>query len=122
MGLLEKSHQRELLAAHQARLNVLELQQARDGYATDPAVVTEISQINTAIARLRDALDQPIPEKTLAALSPDDRYQGHVAWQMRMEEAIYEFRRDMRQMRNQLYIFGAVLLVVATVVALRWSI
>jgi hypothetical protein len=119
VGTFEQAHQRELLAAHRARLNVLELQQAREGYGIDPAVVTEISQIQTAIARLSDALDQPIPEKTLKALSPDDRYQGHVAWQMRMEEAIYEFRRDMRDMRRMLLVFGAVLLIVATAVALR---
>lgn len=118
MGLVEQTHQRELLAAQTDRLEELELRQARLGYSTPPEVLTEIDQLKTSTARLRDALEQPIPEKTLAALSPDDRYQGHVAWQMRMEQSIYYFRKEMREMRFTLYVFGAGLLLVA-VLALR---
>ena len=119
MGIQEKTHQRELLAAHTARLEELELRQARLGYSTPPEVETEIDQLKTSIARLRDALEQPVPEKTLAALSTDDRYQGHVAWQMRMEQSVYEFKRELREVRRMLYVFGAVLLIVATAVAVR---
>ena len=52
-----------------------------------PEVLTEIDQLKTSTARLRDALDEPLPAATVAALSPDDRYQGtspgRCAWRRR---------------------------------------
>lgn len=114
MGLVEKNHQRELLAAQQARLDELELRAARQGYSTPPEVLTEIDQLKTSTARLRDALDEPLPAATVAALSPDDRYQGHVAWQMRLEETIYHLRRELHGQRKILWAVIIVLTVVAT--------
>lgn len=108
-----------MLAAHEGRLGELEVQEARTGYSTPPEVVTEIAQIRASIARLKDALDAPLPRETVRALTPDDRYQGHIAWQMRMEEAMYGFRREVKEMRRVLYIFCGGFLILATYVAAR---
>lgn len=119
MGIHEREHQQRLLAEHERRLAELEIRQAREGYDTPTDVITEIAQINASVARLRDALQAPLPRETVRALDPDDRYQGHVAWQMRMEEAVYEFRKEVQELRRVVYGFGAVLLVVTTIVAMR---
>lgn len=116
MGTLEQVHQRKLLKEHTARLEVLELRIAREGYDTDPAAITEAEQIRTSIARLRDALEAPLPEKTVQALTPDDRYQGNVAWQMRVEQWMYKIDKRMDVSLKWDLITGGVLLVVTTIV------
>lgn len=115
MGTLEQAHQRKLLKEHTARLDYLELKMAREGYDTDPATLTEVDQIRASIARLKDALEAPLPEKTVQALTPDDRYQGNVAWQMRVEGWMYKIDKRMDASRQWDLITGALLLVVTTV-------
>lgn len=119
MGVREREYQERLVTAHEARLAELEVQEARLGYGAPPEVTTEIGQIRASIARLKDALDAPLSKETVQALTPDDRYQGHIAWQMRMEEAVYEFRREVREMRRILYVFCGGFLVLATYVVAR---
>lgn len=116
MGTLEQVHQRKLLKEHQARLDYLEIQAAREGYDVDPAVLTEMDQIRASIARLKDALEAPLPEKTVKALTPDDRYQGNVAWQMRVEGWMYKIDKQLEASRQWDMVTGGLLLVVATVV------
>lgn len=120
MGTLERPHQEKLLQEHEARLEYLELKQAREGYDTPPEVLTEIDQIRTSVARLRDALNAPLPERTVQALSIDDRYQGHVAWQMRMESTMYGFGRRLDSVLWAVLGIGAWLLVLTTAIAVRW--
>lgn len=119
MGTLERAHQQKLLSEHEARLHQLELRIAREGYEVDPAVVTEAEQIRTSVARLRDALDAPLTQAAVSSLTPDDRYQGHVAWQMRMEQTMYRFERGFEKLRNVLYVFCGLVLVIGTAVALH---
>lgn len=116
MGTLEQVHQRKLLKEHTARLEVLEIRIAREGYDIDPAAVTEAEQIRASIARLKDALEAPLPEKTVQALTPDDRYQGNVAWQMRVEGWMYKIDKQLEISRQWDLVTGGVLLVVTTIV------
>lgn len=118
MGTLEQVHQRKLLKEHTARLEVLELRIAREGYDADPAAITEAEQIRTSIARLRDALDAPLPERTVQALTADDRYQGNVAWQMRVEAWMYKIEKGVGILQKSVLIASGLLLIVATVVAM----
>ena len=116
MGTLEQAHQRQLLKEHTARLDYLELRAAREGYDVDPATLTEMDQIRASIARLKEALQAPLPEKTVQALTADDRYQGNVAWQMRVEAWMYDIKKTLDASRRWDLITGGVLLVVTTVV------
>jgi len=116
MGSLERAHQIRVINELEARKRELEIRAAREGYDTPAEVNTEIAQIDTNLARLRDAIDAPLSEQTVAALSPDDRYQGHVAWQMRMESTLYRFEKSLIGLLRAIYVMGSVLLVVTTVV------
>src|SRR5687768_17127610 len=118
MGTLEQVHQRKLLKEHTARLEVLELRIAREGYDTDPAAITEADQIRASIARLKDALEAPLPEKTVQALTADDRYQGNVAWQMRVEAWMYKIEKGVGILQRSVLLASGLLLVVTTIVVI----
>lgn len=119
MGALERPHQEQLKREHEARLSYLELRQAREGFDTPAEVLTEIDQIRASIARLNDALNTPLPAATVQALSPDDRYQGHVAWQMRMESALYTFGKRMDSLLWAVLGIGAWLLILTTALVVQ---
>lgn len=64
----ERQRLRELLRAHQSRLQVLELQQAQQGLHTPPQVITELADIRREIARVEAQLGRRIPTVGRAVL------------------------------------------------------
>jgi tetratricopeptide (TPR) repeat protein len=64
----ERQQLRELLRAHQSRLQVLEVQQAKQGIQTPAQVITEITDIRSAIARIETQLGHRVPSVSRAAL------------------------------------------------------
>lgn len=64
----ERQQLRELLRAHQSRLQVLELQQAQQGIQTPAQVITELADIRREIARVEEQLGRRIPTVSRAAL------------------------------------------------------
>lgn len=64
----ERQRLRELLRAHQSRLQVLELQQAQQGIQTPAQVITEIADIRREMAKLEAQLGRRTSAMSRAAL------------------------------------------------------
>lgn len=67
--MTDQTHNEELITAHLARLKELEKQQARFGYRTDPAVLTEIAEKRAILKALQTFEDL----KADSTLEPDRR-------------------------------------------------
>jgi hypothetical protein len=90
---MELQHVADLIAAHEATLRQLYLTRAQMGLHTPPHVHTEIARVERELDRLQPG---PQPLDVMTA------YRLMVAETMRLDAAIGQIRRDLRDLREHI--------------------
>lgn len=111
----EQQHLRGLRDAHQARLRILERQEAAYGLSVEPHILTEIEEKRTKIAEIDAILAPPpqIPHEVWTAMDADDQRRYLVALVMELQADFVHCR--MRLNREVKLWIGATLAVLILV-------